>query len=126
MRHSKGFRKLNKATDQRLALLSSLTRAVFINKQINTTLIRAKEVSKMINRLITVAKKGTVTSRREVFKVLPDRDLIKSIIGLVEKLPERSGSYLRTTMLGRRKGDATMMARLEIIDANDISKEVSK
>jgi len=126
MRHSKGFRKLNKATDQRLALLASLTRAVFINKQINTTLIRAKEASKMINRLITVAKKGTVTSRREVYKVLPDRDLIKSIIGLVEKLPERSGSYLRTTMLGRRKGDATMMARLEIIDANDISKEVSK
>ena len=126
MRHSKGFRKLNKVTDQRLALLASLTRAVFINKQINTTLIRAKEASKMINRLITVAKKGTVTSRREVYKVLPDRDLIKSIICLVEKLPERSGSYLRTTMLGRRKGDATMMARLEIIDANSISKEVSK
>ena len=116
MRHKKAHRKLNKATDQRLALLRSLSRALFINSKITTTLTRAKETKKFSDKLITIAKKGSLQARRQLLAVHPDKELVKKIWAIANGTTVRSGSYLRTTLTGRRRGDASLMAQLELLE----------
>ncbi|MFA5928531.1 MAG: 50S ribosomal protein L17 [Candidatus Margulisiibacteriota bacterium] len=116
MRHKTGYRKLNKATDQRIALLKSLSRSLFEEKKITTTLTRAKETKKFVDNIITFAKKGTLASRREMLKIMPDKVLVSKIIALAGNMTDRNGGYLRSTIIGRRKGDASLMAVLELAD----------
>ncbi|OGC35514.1 50S ribosomal protein L17 [candidate division WOR-1 bacterium RIFOXYB2_FULL_48_7] len=116
MRHRLGNRKLSKPTDQRLALLRSIVRSLFINGKVEVTLTRAKEAKKMAERLIAFTKKNDLNARRKVAKVLPDRQVITQIFKTFpERFEGRAGGFTRITKTGTRVGDAAPMALLELV-----------
>lgn len=116
MRHKGKLKKLSKPTDQRLALLRSGAGAVIKYGKIKTTITRAKEIRKVVEHLVTFAKANSVSSRREAYKILPDRDLIKILFDVAPKFNERHGGYTRITRIGIRKGDAACLALLEFVE----------
>ncbi len=116
MKHKKGHKKLSKPTDQRLAILRSLVREVIARGQIETTLTRAKEARKIVEKLITLAKEDSLFSRRKAFRILQDETLVKRLFQeVVPQVGDRQGGYVRITRLGYRRGDHTEMALLALI-----------
>ena len=116
MRHKKGNAKLSKPTDQRLALIKGQVRSLFINDRITTTVVRAKEVRKVAEKLITLAKKNTLASKRNMVSVLGDRTVAHKIWKNTARFSKRSGGYTRIVHLGERPGDAAKVALLELVD----------
>ena len=115
MRHRKGNAKLGLPTDQRLALIKNGVLALFTNKKIKTTNTRAKQISKMAEKIITLGKTDSVHKRREVYKLVPNRDVVKSIFSEISpKYKADNGGYTRITKLGFRKGDAAPISLLEL------------
>ncbi|MFA5113611.1 MAG: 50S ribosomal protein L17 [Candidatus Margulisiibacteriota bacterium] len=116
MRHRKGNAKLSRPTDQRLALLRSIVRSLFLYGRVTVTLTRAKEARRMAERLVTAAKKNDLNARRKVEKVMAERKLVTKIFKTIpERYEGRPGGYTRIIKLGRRLGDAAPMAVLELI-----------
>ena len=116
MRHRYGIAKLNKPTDQRIAMLRSLVISLIHYGKIETTEARAKETIKMASRVITLGKKKDVASIRNALKIIPNKATIKKVfdeLGLIYK--DRNGGYIRIVKTGIRKGDAALMATLELI-----------
>jgi large subunit ribosomal protein L17 len=117
MRHQKGNKKLGKPTDQRIALLRSLTRALFKYNRINTTDVRAKEAKRFAEKLITLGKKETVYARRLAMKMLPDKDIVKDIFNnIAPKYKNRAGGYTRIIKVGFRRGDSAPISMLEFVE----------
>jgi len=116
VRHKKGNAKLGKPTDQRLALLNSLSRAFFINKSIKTTRPRAKEAKKQIEKIITLVKRDDLHSKRQVASIVNDKGLLKDIYAQKELYQKRQSGYTRIINLGARRGDAAQMVQLELVD----------
>ena len=116
MRHKLGLEKLSKPTDQRIALLVGLSSALIEYGRLKTTLTRAKAAQRMVEKLVTFAKKGTVAARREAYKVLKDRNKIKKLFELGPRFAERNGGYTRVTKVGLRKGDGVVIAQLEFVE----------
>jgi large subunit ribosomal protein L17 len=116
MRHRLGNRKLSRATDQRLALLRSIVRALFIHGRVKVTLTRAKEARRMAERLITASKANDLNARRKVEKVLGERKIVTQIFKTFpERFEGRPGGYTRIIKIGRRLGDAAPLALLELL-----------
>ncbi len=112
-----GFNKLNLPADQRKALLRSLTTEVIRHGRIRTTLIRAKELRKEVDHMITLAKRGTLHTRRQALAYIYDKDLVAS---LFEQAPERystrNGGYCRIIREDvPRRGDFAKMAVVELV-----------
>jgi large subunit ribosomal protein L17 len=115
MRPKKGPRLGSGPAHQRL-LLSTLAAQLFQHERINTTEAKAKAVRPLAERLITFAKKGDVAARREVLKVIPDRDVVHKLFSEIgPRYAERQGGYTRILKLGPRQGDAAPMARIELV-----------
>lgn len=116
MRHRRGYRKLNKDTSDRLAMLRNLTLSLFKAGKIETTLQRAKEARKFAESLITTAKKGDLSARKKVISKIHNIDAAKNIFKVAkERFEGRNGGYTRITRLRRRKGDAAVIVLLEIL-----------
>lgn len=116
MRHRVSGRKFGLPSDQRRALLKSLTKAVLSHDHINTTEPRAKDVRILVERCITTAKGGDLHARRQVRRVVDDETLVKRIVDdIAPRFKERHGGYTRITRLGPRRGDSAMMVRLELM-----------
>lgn len=116
MRHRLGNRKLSRATDQRLALLRSIVRSLFLHGKVRVTLTRAKEARRLAERLITAAKANNLTGRRKVESALGDRDVVTQVFKTFpERFEGRAGGYTRITKIGARRGDAAPLALLELI-----------
>ncbi|MDD5593308.1 MAG: 50S ribosomal protein L17 [Candidatus Margulisbacteria bacterium] len=116
MRHRLGNRKLSRATDQRLALLRSIVRSLFIYGKVKVTLTRAKEARRMAEKLITATKANNLHARRKVESVLHDRKIVTMIFKTYpERFEGRPGGYTRIIKIGARRGDAAPMALLELI-----------
>jgi large subunit ribosomal protein L17 len=97
-------------------LLSGLAAQLFVNERINTTEAKAKAVRPLAEKLITFAKKGDVAARREVLKVIPDRDVVHKLFSEIgPRFAERNGGYTRILKTGPRKGDAAPMALIELL-----------
>jgi large subunit ribosomal protein L17 len=112
----KGPRLGSGPAHQRL-MLAGLASQLFTHERINTTEARAKAVRPVAERLITFAKRGDVAARREVLKVVPDRDVVHKLFSeLGPRYAERSGGYTRILKLGHRQGDGAPMARIELVD----------
>ena len=114
MNHRKGNKKLNKPTDQRVALLRSLTLALFENQKIKTTDVRAQAAKAYAEKIITLGINGDLSSVRKAMKMLPNRSAIKKIFSLSSKYSETNGGYIRLTKVGFRKGDAAPVSLLEL------------
>ena len=118
MRHKHGYNKLHKPTDQRLAMLKSMAVSLFRYSRIETTEARAKELRKMADGIITLVKKGDLSSRRRVISMLlNDKELVKQIYAGQERFKARNSGYSRIIQTGARRGDAAKMVLLELVDA---------
>ena len=97
-------------------LLSGLAAQLFVHEGINTTEAKAKAVRPLAERLITFAKRGDLAARREVLKVIPDRDVVAKLFHeIAPRFVERNGGYTRILKLGARQGDGAPMARIELV-----------
>lgn len=115
MRHQRGNKKLGKPTDQRLALLKSLVEALFTHEKIKTTDVRAKEASKLAERLITLGKKGDLAARRQALRIIPRKNVVSAIFEAAKRYEDRKGGYTRITKLGFRRGDAAPVSQIELV-----------
>lgn len=116
MRHRNLRRKLNINTSHRRALLSNLAISMIVNRKISTTLPKAKEVQKYLEKIVTVAKEDNLQSKRKVFKLIQNKQAIKLLFEEVgPQYKERNGGYTRLIKTGFRKGDAAPMAILEFV-----------
>ncbi len=116
MRHRKGNSKLGKPTDQRLAMLKSIVRSLFLHGKVKVTLKRAKAARSMAEKLITAAKKNNLQARRKVESVMGERAVTSMIFKTFpERFEGRAGGFTRIIKTGFRKGDASPMALLELI-----------
>ncbi len=110
-------RKLGRKTGPRKALYKSLIVAVLRYEQIKTTEARAKEIKGQVERVITLAKEGTIASRRRIVSELPNEPLVidKLLNEIAPKYADRNSGYTRITRLGIRAGDAAPMVQLELV-----------
>ncbi|MCX5749395.1 MAG: 50S ribosomal protein L17 [Candidatus Saganbacteria bacterium] len=116
MRHRLGYRKLNKATDQRMALLRSLTIALIKNGKIKISKRRGQEVRKTVEKIIALSKKGGLSSLRRALSIVPDKTLVTGFFKSAgERFKSHSGGCTRLTLIGKRRGDATDMVLLELL-----------
>jgi large subunit ribosomal protein L17 len=116
MRHGKAQKRLGRNDDHRRAMLRNLATSLFTHGAIETTVVRAKEVSKVASRLITRAKRGDLQSRRLVSAYLTSEDVAKKLCDVIApSLAGRGGGYTRIVRTRIRKGDAAEMAQLELL-----------
>lgn len=116
MRHRILKRKLNVDTSHRKALLSNLAISMIYYRKINTTLPKAKELQKILEKVVTIAKENDLHSKREVFKILNNKQALKLLFEeIAPQYKERDGGYTRIVKAGFRKGDAAPMAIVEFI-----------
>jgi large subunit ribosomal protein L17 len=121
MRHRHGLRKLNMTSSHRLAMLRNMTNSLFLHEAIKTTLPKAKELRRVAEPLLTLAKTPTVANRRLAFDRLRDRDIVTKLFNeLGPRYQARPGGYLRILKMGFRQGDNAPMALVELMDRPNV------
>jgi len=117
MRHLKSGRKFNRNNSHRKSMLRNLAASILHHKQVKTTIAKAKDVRKIVERIITWGKKDTVHHRRLIFNILRDRSLVKNIHDDInDRCAGRNGGYLQIIKLGFRKGDNAKMVVVKLIN----------
>jgi large subunit ribosomal protein L17 len=117
MRHGHGLRKLNRTSEHRLAMLRNMMNSLIEHEVIKTTLPKAKELRRVVEPMITLAKEATVANRRLAFDRLRDRDsVVKLFNDLGPRFKARPGGYTRILKMGYRVGDNAPMAYVELVD----------
>jgi len=117
MRHRVAFRKLNRTSSHRLAMLGNMVCSLIEHEAIQTTLPKAKEARRVAERIITLGKRGGLDNVRRAARTIHDRGLLQKIFGdLKERYAERAGGYTRIVRLGYRPGDSAEVALLELVD----------
>src|SRR5712691_11417680 len=116
MRHGVSGRRFDMATDQRIAMFRSLTTQVLKHGSIRTTEARAKEVRPLVEKMITLGKRGTVHARRQALAFVYEPDVVDRLFGeIAPSYAARPGGYTRVLKIGPRLGDGAMMAQLELV-----------
>ncbi|MFA4837863.1 MAG: 50S ribosomal protein L17 [Candidatus Neomarinimicrobiota bacterium] len=117
MRHQKRVAKLGMVASHRKAMLSNMAGSLIQHGKIKTTDARAKELRRVVERLITFGKKGTIHHRRLAYKVLNDRTLVKQLFDhIAPQYATRNGGYTRIVKLGFRDNDAAAVSLIEFVD----------
>ncbi|MDP4301643.1 50S ribosomal protein L17 [Leptothrix discophora] len=125
MRHGNGLRKLNRTSAHRQAMLRNMANSLIEHEAIKTTVPKAKELRRVVEPLITLAKEPTVANRRLAFDRLRNRDnVVKLFDVLGPRFKARPGGYTRILKMGFRVGDNAPMAFVELVDREDTSAEV--
>ena len=120
MKHRIKGKKLNRSSSHRKALFKNMAQALIKHEQIVTTLPKAKTMKPIIDKLITLGKKGSLHARRQAFSQLRDNNMVSKLFGdLAKRYAERQGGYSRVLKAGYRYGDAAAMAVLELVDRNE-------
>ena len=120
MRHRKHSNQLGVKKEHREALLANLSTALLTHGRIKTTLKKAKALRPFVEKVITLAKNGSLHSRRIAISRVRDTDAVHGLFDdKVEQFRDREGGYTRIYKLGTRRGDAAEMALIELIDADD-------
>jgi large subunit ribosomal protein L17 len=121
MRHGISGRKLNRTSSHRKALFMNLSQALIKHEQITTTLPKAKDLRPIVERLVTVGKKGDLAARRQLIAQLQDQVIVEKLISvLAARYKTRAGGYTRILKAGFRHGDMAPMAVIEFVD-RDVS-----
>lgn len=117
MRHGIKGRKLNKTSSHRTAMFANMAAALIKHEQIVTTLPKAKELRRVMDRLVTLAKRGNLHSRRLAMSRIRDEAMTKKLFDILgERYKERNGGYTRVLKAGYRYGDSAPMAVIELVD----------
>ncbi|MDB9312261.1 50S ribosomal protein L17 [Spirulina sp. CS-785/01] len=116
MRHRRRVPELGRPADQRKAMLRSLTTELIRNGQIKTTKARAKAVRSEADRMISLAKEGTLAARRQALGYMYDKNLVNALFAeAAERYADRKGGYTRVVRTVRRRGDNSEMAIIELV-----------
>ena len=134
MRHRVSGRKLNRTSSHRKAMFSNMAASLLRHEQINTTLPKAKEIRPIVEKMITLGKRGDLHARRQAHSFLRDAEVVSKLFDdLAERYKDRSGGYTRVLKAGFRYGDAAPMAMVELVDrdpdakgAEDIARHEAK
>ena len=125
MRHRHGLRKLNRTSSHRLAMLRNLTNALLRHEAIRTTVPKAKELRRVVEPIITLAKEPTVANRRLAFARLRDREMVVKLFNeLGRRYQARNGGYTRILKAGFRPGDNAPIAYMELVDRPEVTEAV--
>jgi large subunit ribosomal protein L17 len=117
MRHGKKIAKLGRMAPHRKAMLSNMMTSLFINERVTTTQTRAKELKRTAERVLTCAKKGDLHARRQVLRVIADKQVVAKLFDeLGPRYKGRNGGYTRVIKLGPRRGDGAFMSIVELVD----------
>ena len=117
MRHGHGLRKLNRTSEHRLAMLRNMCVSLLRHEAIKTTLPKAKELRRVVEPLITLAKEATLAHRRLAFDRLRDREIVTKLFNEIgPRYKARPGGYTRILKMGFRVGDNAPMAFVELVD----------
>jgi len=123
MRHGAGYRKLNRTHEHRKALFCNMAGSLIEHEQIKTTLPKAKELKRVIDKLITLGKRGDLHARRQAAaKLKQDMYVVKLFDVLGPRYKERQGGYVRVLKAGFRYGDMAPMAIIEFVDRDPEAK----
>lgn len=126
MRHRIAGKKLSRHRSHRKALFKNLINALIIHGEIKTTESKAKAVRRLVDRLITKGKSGTLHARRLIAAFLQNKKVVNRIVDEIAPVfKSRPGGYTRMTRLGRRRGDQAMMVKLELVE-KPVKKEEKK
>jgi large subunit ribosomal protein L17 len=122
MRHGHGLRKLNRTSEHRLAMLRNMMVSLLQHEVIKTTVPKAKELRRVVEPMITLAKVPTVANRRLAFDRLRDRDIVTKLFNeLGPRYNARPGGYTRILKMGYRVGDNAPMALVELVDRPEVA-----
>ena len=117
MRHRKSGRKLNRDSSHRKAMFANMAAALVKHEQINTTLPKAKELRPIVEKLITLGKRGDLHARRLAYARIPDRAMVAKLFDVLgERYKDRQGGYIRIIRANFRYGDCAPMAYIEFVD----------
>ena len=117
MRHRHGLRKLNRTSAHRLAMLRNMMNSLLRHEAIKTTLPKAKELRRVVEPMITLAKVDTVANRRLAFARLRDREMVTKLFTVLgPRFAARNGGYTRILNMGFRVGDNAPMAYMELVE----------
>lgn len=124
MRHRKSGRQLNRNSSHRKAMFQNMANSLFRHEVIKTTLPKAKELRRVAEPLITMAKEDSVATRRLAFSRMRDKEMVGKLFAeLAPRYKDRPGGYLRILKCGFRAGDAAPMAYVELVDRPENSAE---
>ena len=123
MKHNIKNKKLNKTSSHRKALFMNMSNALIKHEQITTTLAKAKELRRFVEKVITLGKKGDLVSRRKTVSILQDPKMSKKVFDvLADRYKGRPGGYTRIIKLGNRFGDNAPTAVIEFVDRDENAK----
>jgi len=126
MRHGHGLRKLNRTSSHRLAMLRNMMNSLIAHEAIKTTVPKAKELRRVVEPMITLAKEATVANRRLAFDRLRDRDSVSKLFDVLgPRFKARPGGYTRILKMGFRVGDNAPMALVELVERTDDTAEAA-
>ncbi len=123
MRHARGYRRLNRTHEHRKAMFANMAGSLIEHEQIKTTLPKAKELKQVVEKLVTLGKRGDLHARRQAASRLKqDMHVAKLFDVLGPRYAERQGGYLRVLKAGFRYGDMAPMAIIEFVDRDPEAK----
>ena len=126
MRHGNGYRKLNRTHEHRKAMFANMVCSLVAHEQITTTLPKAKELKRIADKVITLAKKGDLHARRMLISKVRQQDAVKKLIDVLgPRYASRQGGYSRVLKAGFRHGDMAPMAVIEFVDRDVSAKGAS-
>jgi large subunit ribosomal protein L17 len=116
MRHGRKVKKLGRTKNHRKAMLANMVASLFLYHVIKTTEVKAKEVKKLADKLITLAKRDDLHAHRQVYDVIKDRKLVKKLFDeIAPKLKDREGGYTKVLKLGTRRGDGASLSVIKLL-----------
>ena len=123
MRHGNAHRKLGRTTAHRTAMFANMCASLIKHEQIVTTLPKAKELRPIVEKLVTLAKKGGLAARRQAISEMRDISMVKKLFDIIgPRYKERDGGYTRVLKAGFRHGDNAPMAIIEFVDRDPAAK----
>jgi large subunit ribosomal protein L17 len=123
MRHGLHGRRFNRTASHRKAMFANMAASLIKHEQIKTTLPKAKDLRRVIDRLITLGKRGDLHARRQALSMLRDTEITAKLFdNLAERYKERNGGYSRVLKAGHRYGDMAPMAVIELVDRDPDAK----
>ncbi|MEN9452511.1 MAG: hypothetical protein RLZZ369_1570 [Pseudomonadota bacterium] len=124
MRHGHGLRKLNRTSSHRLAMLRNMANSLIEHEAIKTTVPKAKELRRVVEPLITLAKEPTLANKRLAFDRLRNRDNVVKLFNVLgPRFAARPGGYTRILKMGFRVGDNAPMAYMELVERTEAAAE---
>jgi large subunit ribosomal protein L17 len=124
MRHGKSGKRLGRTSSHKKAMVRNMVTSLFEHERIVTTTPKAKEVRKVADKMITLAKRGDLHAKRQAMSFIRSRDVVAKLFNEIQaQFADRNGGYTRIIQTGQRRGDAAPMAILELVSYSEAEGE---